>query len=49
VKPLLAWDDSEDIRDLIRTNLAVRRRLPAVRLRASQLFGLEAAYLGGRL
>jgi len=46
----LAWDDSEDIRDLIRTTplLYDADCLPSG-YEASQLFGLEAAYLGGRL
>ena len=45
-----AWDDGdEDIRDLIRTTPLVYDAdgLP-VGYDASQLFGLEAAYLGGR-
>ena len=44
-----AWDDDEDIRDLIQTTPLVYDMdgLP-VGYMASQLFGLEAAYLGGR-
>lgn len=45
-----AWDDDgEDIRDLIQTTPLVSDAdgLP-VGYDASQLFGLEAAYLGGR-
>ena len=45
-----AWDDDEDILDLIRTTplLYDADGLP-VGYEASQLFGLEAASLGGRL
>ena len=44
-----AWDGDEDIRDLIQTTPLVYDAdgLP-VGYDASQLFGLEAAYLGGR-
>lgn len=44
-----AWDADEDIRDLIQTTPLVYDGdgLPAG-YDASQLFGLEAAYLGGR-
>ncbi len=44
-----AWDGDEDIRDLIQTTPLVYDvdGLP-VGHDASQLFGLEAAYLGGR-
>jgi hypothetical protein len=45
-----AWDDSDDdIRDLIQTTPLVfdADGLP-IGYDASQLFGLEAAYLGGR-
>jgi len=43
------WDDDEDIRDLIQTTPLVYDGdgLP-VGYDASQLFGLEAAHLGGR-
>ncbi|HWG42672.1 MAG TPA: hypothetical protein VN688_07790 [Gemmataceae bacterium] len=43
------WDDDEDIRDLIQTTPLVYDvdGLP-VGYEASQLFGLEAVYLGGR-
>ena len=43
------WDDDEDIRDLIRTTPLVYDvdGLP-VGYEAGQLFGLEAATLGGR-
>lgn len=43
------WDDSEDIRDLIQTTPLVYDAdgLP-VGYEASQLFGLEAAYIGSR-
>lgn len=43
------WDDGEDISDLIQTTPLVYDLdgLP-VGYDASQLFGLEAAYLGGR-
>jgi hypothetical protein len=46
----VSWDeDDEDIRDLIQTTplLYDADGLP-VGYEASQLFGLEAAYLGGR-
>jgi hypothetical protein len=46
----LAWDDDEDVRDLIRTTPLVydAAGLP-VGYEVSQLFGLEGtAYLGGR-
>jgi len=45
----IAWDDDEDIRDLIQTTPLVYDAdgLP-VGYEASQLFGLEAAHLGGR-
>jgi hypothetical protein len=44
------WDGDEDLRDLIQTTPLVYDAdgLP-VGYEASQLFGLEAAYLGGRL
>jgi hypothetical protein len=44
-----AWDGDEDIRDLIQTTPLVfdADGLP-VGYDASQLFGLEGAYLGGR-
>jgi hypothetical protein len=44
-----AWDGDEDIRDLIQTTPLVYDvdGLP-IGYDASQLFGLEAAYLGGR-
>jgi hypothetical protein len=44
-----AWDDGEDMRDLIQTTPLVYDMdgLP-VGYDASQLFGLEGAYLGGR-
>jgi hypothetical protein len=44
------WDDDSDIRDLIQTTplLCDVDGLP-VGYDATQLFGLEAAYLGGRL
>jgi hypothetical protein len=44
------WDDDEDIRDLIQTTPLIYDvdGLP-VAYDASQLFGLEAAHLGGRL
>jgi hypothetical protein len=44
-----AWDSDEDLRDLIQTTPLVYDvdGLP-VGYDASQLFGLEAAYLGGR-
>lgn len=43
------WDDDSDIHDLIQTTPLVfdADGLP-VGYEASQLFGLEAAYLGGR-
>jgi hypothetical protein len=43
------WDDDEDLRDLIQTTPLVYDAdgLP-VGYEASQLFGLESAYLGGR-
>ena len=43
------WDDDEDVCDLIRTTPLVYDMdgLP-VGYEASQLFGLEGAYLGGR-
>ena len=43
------WDDDEDIRDLIQTTpLVYDHDGQPVGYDASQLFGLEAAYLGGR-
>jgi hypothetical protein len=44
-----AWDGDDDLRDLIQTTPLVYDvdGLP-VGYEASQLFGLEAAYLGGR-
>jgi hypothetical protein len=44
-----AWDGDEDLRDLIQTTPLVfdADGLP-VGYDASQLFGLETAYLGGR-
>ncbi|HTU90415.1 MAG TPA: hypothetical protein VMF69_10100 [Gemmataceae bacterium] len=44
-----SWDSDEDIRDLIQTTPLVYDvdGLP-IGYEASQLFGLEAAYLGGR-
>jgi len=44
-----SWDSDEDIRDLIQTTPLVCDvdGLP-IGYEASQLFGLEAAYLGGR-
>jgi hypothetical protein len=43
------WDDDEDIRDLVQTTPLIYDAdgLP-VGYETSQLFGLEAAYLGGR-
>jgi hypothetical protein len=44
-----AWDDDEDIRDLIQTTPLVYDAdgLP-IGYEASQLFGCEGTYLGGR-
>jgi hypothetical protein len=43
------WDDAEDLRDLIQTTpLVYDADGQPVGYDASQLFGLEAAYLGGR-
>jgi len=44
-----AWDDDEDIRDLIQTTPLVYDAdgLP-IGYDASQLFGFEGTYLGGR-
>ena len=44
-----AWDDDEDIRDLMQTTPLVYDvdGMP-VGYEASQLFGLEADYIGGR-
>jgi hypothetical protein len=44
-----SWDDSDDIRDLIQTTpLIYDMDGQPVGYDASQLFGLEAAHLGGR-